>query len=621
MDAYTCAGKSSSTMQKVLVILFHQQLILRYGCWALRTTETQSLHSELPEFVHSYQYHPNKFVDIITTTTATATILLDNQSISRDVKQEQLYRQQQVEENATEWKSTESRSNSRVNITAKQHISVPPVNSSSSSSSSSPSSSPTSSKTTKRSTKTKTVIKNHNYHPPLGKITKINSIVTNCTRDLFQISVDLGKKFRGIFFAKDFAHECRTLGNYSTLVTLQLPTSGCGVRSVPKLDGSLEYSVKVMLQMDEKLRQSSDILKIVKCTLPASMMSMDVSSESYVDYNDDENMKHIFRNGRMRLSSTSNHHYNHANRHYNQNIGMTNMNSTDGIDDIITTSSQSSTIPRVRIWLELGGNGGDNIDSGAVQVGQATTLAIRAVLPGTIGVRIINCSALDGLGDSSQQLLDQRGCPTDEQVMPALQVRITPAEEGWSKQHPDDLVEKLFTATFPAFKFPDRERLHVSCGVQLCKGACPSVNCETNESLILSQEKQLAKIEVFNSLAVTAPQIELERYRQYDKRHNMTAEEFPPKIRTLHSDGTLCLSISNLALAFCVLGLIFVCAVIVAVCCLIKSRTNDKSNSSQRAASTSAFSSSSDSAHSARGTSSKLLMPYYAGTLPYGRVY
>lgn len=60
--------------------------------------------------------------------------------------------------------------------------------------------------------------------------------------------------------------------------------------------------------------------------------------------------------------------------------------------------------------------------------------------------------------------------------MPALHTRFKPAEEGWSKQHEEDLIERTFMATFPAFKFPDRERLHVSCGVQLCKGKCPNVS-------------------------------------------------------------------------------------------------------------------------------------------------
>ena len=47
--------------------------------------------------------------------------------------------------------------------------------------------------------------------------------------------------------------------------------------------------------------------------------------------------------------------------------------------------NETPVIPRVRIWLELGGsnNGNDDDgDSGAVEVGEATTLAVRAVLPG-----------------------------------------------------------------------------------------------------------------------------------------------------------------------------------------------------------------------------------------------
>lgn len=96
--------------------------------------------------------------------------------------------------------------------------------------------------------------------------------------------------------------------------------------------------------------------------------------------------------------------------------------------------------------------------------------------------------------------------------MPSLHVRYRPLEEGWSKPQEDDLIEKLFSATFPAFKFPDRERLHVSCGVQLCKQQCPEVDCRVDDNFLLTSEQNLARIEVFNSLAVTAPQIEIDRY-------------------------------------------------------------------------------------------------------------
>lgn len=86
--------------------------------------------------------------------------------------------------------------------------------------------------------------------------------------------------------------------------------------------------------------------------------------------------------------------------------------------------THSRGTPRVRIWLELGGPDG----SGAVVVGQATTLTVRAIVPGVMGVRIVDCAALDGLGESSQQLLDERGCPIDEQVSP----QFIPKSGDWA---------------------------------------------------------------------------------------------------------------------------------------------------------------------------------------------
>lgn len=436
---------------------------------------------------------------------------------------------------------------------------------------------------------------------------QIQTLQVNCTRDLMDMQLELSRSFRGLLYAKDFPLECRSRGQDATQITLRVPTSGCGVRAEPLPDGGMEYTVRIMLQMEQKLRQSTDILRTVRCQLPAKAMGMPLP------------LTGRDRNARMRALAV-----------------------------VASSSSQAHHMdtPRVRIWLELGGPNG----SGSVEVGVATTLTVRAIVPGTIGVRVVDCAALDGLGESTQQLLDARGCPIDEQVMPALHTRFKPAEEGWSKQHEEDLVERTFMATFPAFKFPDRERLHVSCGVQLCKGKCPNLNCRLNEQqqqqMQLNPDQHLARIEVFNSLAVTAPQIEVDRLR-YDRRYNMSVEDYVPHVRPLVGDGTLCLSISKLAISFCILGSIFLIAVIVAIFSLIRSRrrqhgngsglgltggggggtTTSTSNSSSRLhraeICTSMFSSSSESAQSAPRFGGKFLMPlpYYPTNLPYGRVY
>ncbi|KAH8244737.1 hypothetical protein KR038_005906 [Drosophila bunnanda] len=457
-----------------------------------------------------------------------------------------------------------------------------------------------------------------------GNTMQIQTLQVNCSRDLLEMHLELSRPFRGLLYAKDFPLECRSRGQDSTRLQLRIPTSGCGVRAEPLEDGSLEYTVRVMLQMEQKLRQSTDILSSVRCQLPANAMGMPVPALRPETGRE--------RNARMRAlaavhSPTTTTHHHHQQQQQQQ---------------------QHMETPRVRIWLELGGPNG----SGSVEGGVATTLTVRAIVPGTIGVRVVDCAALDGLGESTQQLLDARGCPIDEQVMPALHTEHRPAEEGWSKQLEEDLVERTFAATFPAFKFPDRERLHVSCGVQLCKGKCPTLNCrqKTPPPPALSAEQHLARIEVFNSLAVTAPQIEVDRLR-YDRRHNMSGEDYAPHVRAqaLPGEGTLCLSISKLAISFCVLGLIFLVAVVVAIFSLIRSRRRERrhgagglslglglglgiagtsaSNSSSRLhrdrneICTSMFSSSSESAQSQPRFGGKFLMPYYPNALPYGRVY
>lgn len=79
----------------------------------------------------------------------------------------------------------------------------------------------------------------------------------------------------------------------------------------------------------------------------------------------------------------------------------------------VNPKTEEESVPRIRVWLELGGSDG----SGTVEVGQMTTINVHAVLPGSVGVQIVDCAALDGLGESSQKLLDERGCPVDEQVI------------------------------------------------------------------------------------------------------------------------------------------------------------------------------------------------------------
>lgn len=48
--------------------------------------------------------------------------------------------------------------------------------------------------------------------PPLIAPNKLYGIKINCTRDVFNIKLDMDKSFKGVVFAKDFLEECRVKG-------------------------------------------------------------------------------------------------------------------------------------------------------------------------------------------------------------------------------------------------------------------------------------------------------------------------------------------------------------------------------------------------------------------------
>lgn len=237
---------------------------------------------------------------------------------------------------------------------------------------------------------------------------------------------------------------------------MTIPLSSCGIRSNLLSKDTMQYSVRLVAQMDSKLQQKSDIEAFAKCSVPSEMMD--------VNLNDNEVKQQ--RNGRMRFLKAA---------------------------------------TKIRSWLEVGSKEGQDY----AIVGENSTLSVRTILARNVGMKVVDCVAFDGVGESSQRLFDEFGCPVDTQIMPDFRETTIDVEDGWSKNHDDDVVQKVFTTNFYAFKFPDRDIIHINCGIHLCKGQCPQESCDGTGRGKL--QKPLARVEVFNSLKVLAPQIEIDR--------------------------------------------------------------------------------------------------------------
>ncbi|ERL88763.1 hypothetical protein D910_06145 [Dendroctonus ponderosae] len=247
-----------------------------------------------------------------------------------------------------------------------------------------------------------------------------------------------------------------------------------------------------------------------------------------------------------------------------------------------------------RAWMEITPENNAQRPEDTVEVGETVLLTVKSTLPSGIGWRIVDCTAHDGLGDSSQKLLDDRGCPVDEALLPVP--KFGPLRPIASMRHQEAV------ARFAAFKFPDRDRLHLRCRLQICRGACAKVPYLTYTSQFGECSWSYNCFRQWRGAGPFGGLQQRRGYRSGHRRQTAFPAEFDaypfPKIP---GDRTFCMSIDKMAIAFCILGVVFLLAVLVAVCSLLNSR---RSNSGLQYYTRSLFSNSS-SAGSAFG--SKLL--------------
>ncbi|CAG9860439.1 unnamed protein product [Phyllotreta striolata] len=377
----------------------------------------------------------------------------------------------------------------------------------------------------------------------LNKITGLNF---TCDSDNFNVSISTHLPFKGLLFAKDFAQECKAKGDMSNKIQLSLPTSGCGVRlssaSTNQHEAEMFYTVNIVIQQDRHLRQISDQEKTIKC--PLKDEDLLVKSKALA-----KTLKQL-KDGRI-----------------HQRVGrMKNEGWSKELDGKQLEEELNEALSAARAWMEIVPESSEDTSFDTLEVGEIAMLSVKSTLPVGIGWKVVDCIAHDGLGDSSQKLINENGCPVDEALMPAL---IYGPIRPIALMHHQEAVTR-----FSAFKFPDRDRLHLSCGLQLCKGECSKHTCGSLDDMRsprafseASEGDVLDRLEVFNSVEVIAPEID-------DLRGSERLQSVPETFTftNIPGDRTFCVSQDKMAIAFCILGMIFLIAIIIAACSLIKSK-------------------------------------------------
>ncbi|RWS31485.1 uncharacterized protein B4U80_04398 [Leptotrombidium deliense] len=187
------------------------------------------------------------------------------------------------------------------------------------------------------------------------------------------------------------------------------------------------------------------------------------------------------------------------------------------------------------------------------------------------GMKVTNCLVRDGLNWGEQPLINDEGCPVDEEIMGPF-------------EYTHNLTRAI--VTFQAHKFPYTSSVYYQCNVRLClkeSGGCEDVppDCDRNGRNYRRRRRRDAELVEEGSLAsVHQEEIRDLSLEVYSGLYVNEAEEesevdiLPPKRVT--TDEEFCISMRKFAVGVAIASLLLTLAVILLVICILQRRRRRK---------------------------------------------
>ncbi|RWS17609.1 uncharacterized protein B4U79_06036 [Dinothrombium tinctorium] len=232
-----------------------------------------------------------------------------------------------------------------------------------------------------------------------------------------------------------------------------------------------------------------------------------------------------------------------------------------------------------------------------VKIGDKLTLAITIDPQDVYGMKVTNCLVRDGLNWGEQPLINDEGCPVDDEIMRAF-------------EYTHNLTKA--TVTFQAHKFPYTSSVYYQCNVRLClkeSGGCEDVvsvvnalnkkkrknltsliamyvfsqppDCDRNGRNFRRRRRRDAEVTAEGSLASVRQEdirdLSLEVYSGLyvnEAEEDSEVDIIPPKRVT--TDEEFCISMRKFAVGVAIASLLLMLAVILLVICILQRRRRRK---------------------------------------------
>ncbi|XP_042867481.1 uncharacterized protein LOC122250197 isoform X2 [Penaeus japonicus] len=450
---------------------------------------------------------------------------------------------------------------------------------------------------------------------------KFIGVTSKCTRGTLTVDVRTQDPFYGSVYARGYPGRCKVSGVGGNTTSLIVSAQKCGVKVIEDEIGDHTYELLVYIQFDKWVQQVIDEQVHVRCRLERDAGELKAVAQMNVVSNDPELDTDVDDDGNSDPATA-------VSSRSNSRSSSRGSSSSSGRSKLVTLRNKVSSLRSraqdggpveeweplplpsellqwqknrpegnsepVSCWMDI--VRGDSLNGKPVMdhllVGDDTTMVLKVRQSKGLDTRITSCVAHDGSGEQAQDLIDEHGCAVDDTIMPPLRIKSNP-KTGVKVAH----------STFKAFKFPDRDNLHLRCTVLVCLGSCNLPVCGRTSNRVgrrmggvgqgsiqpvedlqelfsditqrdRSNERALTgrvldKVEVFNAVEVRAPGIESQPdlVKQYRiDREKVEAIDF------FSEENMFCVTPYKMVLAFGVLLAIMLVALLFALYSCVKAR-------------------------------------------------
>ncbi|CAG0915253.1 unnamed protein product [Notodromas monacha] len=268
----------------------------------------------------------------------------------------------------------------------------------------------------------------------------IEDIRIECNSNDIRVKIETNARFNGLIYPKGLSRNSTCMSQYDNRidpdVEYVIPLWSCNTMSSAMPDGGIEYFNTIVVQPHRKLVTSHGRGYHIRCKYQTQEKTVQ----------SDFNVKQL-----------------------------------EGTTPIIATAA----LPACRMLIYFGG---ENRVAENVRIGDPLTLEIELDPQEIYGFKVSSCWVRDGMNQGEQRLIDEFGCPEDEEIM------------GPFVYEPNKRVARV---QFQAHKFPYTPSVYYTCNIKLCvkgAGGCDDVppDCGRDYQSVLRRrrrKRQLTRVE------------------------------------------------------------------------------------------------------------------------------